>query len=206
MERTGKDIVYGDKKARKVYYLKSTVQGEDMQAENLSLEGLKKIRPKIFFDDRGFFRETFRKNLYQNLGIIDDFVQDNHSFSKRGTIRGMHFQRFPGQAKLVTVMEGEIFDVVVDMRKTSSTFGQWEGIYLNAASGDQLYVPVGFAHGFCAMSEQVHVCYKVSTVYDPEQECSFRFDDPDVGIVWPIEHPVLSERDRLCPLFKEAIQ
>lgn len=177
-----------------------------MQAQELSLEGVRKIRPKVFFDDRGFFRETFRKNLYQNIGIVDDFVQDNHSFSRQGTIRGMHFQRFPGQAKLVTVMEGKIFDVVVDIRKGSHTFGKWEGVYLDAASGDQLYVPVGFAHGFCVMSEHAHICYKVSTVYDPLQECSFRFDDPDVGIVWPNDQPVLSERDRLCPFFYEAVQ
>ena len=118
----------------------------------------------------------------------------------------MHFQRSPGQAKLVTVMEGEIFDVVVDIRRLSPTFGKWEGVYLNAADGDQLYVPVGFAHGFCVLSDVAHVCYKVSAVYDPLEEFGFRYDDPTVGIVWPIEEPLISDRDRLSPLMSEVVQ
>lgn len=177
-----------------------------MEVEELSLEGLKRIRSKIFFDERGFFRETFRKPIYQQAGIVGDFAQDNHSFSKKGTLRGMHFQRSPGQAKLVTVMEGEIFDVVVDIRPNSPTFGQWEGVYLDASQGDQLYIPAGYAHGFCVVSEKAHVCYKISTVYDPLEERGFRFDDPSVGIVWPIENPLLSERDRASPLMKEALR
>jgi dTDP-4-dehydrorhamnose 3,5-epimerase len=177
-----------------------------MEVQEIGLVGVKKIRSKIFFDDRGFFRETFCQPLYQRAGIGADFAQDNHSFSKRGTIRGMHFQRFPGQAKLVTVMEGKIFDVVVDIRPSSPTFGKWEGVYLDASLGDQLFVPVGYAHGFCVVSEQAHVCYKVSTVYDPLEERGFRYDDPIVGIQWPVNVPVLSERDRNCPLFMETIQ
>jgi dTDP-4-dehydrorhamnose 3,5-epimerase len=177
-----------------------------MEVRDLSLEGVKKIRPKVFFDDRGFFRETFRKPLYLQAGIDPDFVQDNHSFSKRGTIRGMHFQRSPGQAKLVSVMEGKIFDVVVDIRRGSPTFGKWEGVYLDASEGDQLFVPVGFAHGFCVVSEHAHVCYKVSSVYDPAEERSFRYDDPLVGIVWPIDEPLLSGRDLTSPLLMEAVQ
>ena len=176
-----------------------------MQVQELSLTGAKVIRPKIFFDERGFFRETFRKPLYDALGIDDDFVQDNHSFSKRGTLRGMHFQRAPGQAKLVSVIEGKIFDVVVDIRPESPTFGKWEGVYLDGREGNQMYVPVGFAHGFCVMSEQAHVCYKVSSVYDPLEERTFRFNDPFVGIQWPIDDPLLSERDLSCPLLKEAM-
>ena len=174
-----------------------------MDVEELSLEGVRKIRPKIFLDDRGFFRETFRRPLYAAAGIDVDFCQDNHSFSKQGTVRGMHFQRLPGQAKLVSVMQGKIFDVVVDIRPLSPTFGKWEGVYLDEA--EQLFIPVGFAHGFCVMSETAHVCYKVSTVYDPLEERSFRFDDPFVGIVWPVEAPLLSERDRVAPLLKEAL-
>lgn len=177
-----------------------------MQVEELSLEGVRKIRPRIFLDGRGFFRETFRRPLYRQAGIDVDFVQDNHSFSKRGTIRGMHFQRSPGQAKLVSVMEGKIFDVIVDIRPGSLTFGQWEGVYLDGAEGDQLFIPVGFAHGFCVVSDHAHVFYKVSTLYDPSEERSFRFDDPSVGIRWPLEEPVLSERDLASPSLHEALQ
>lgn len=177
-----------------------------MEVQELSLAGVKKIRPKIFFDDRGFFRETFRKPLYLEAGIVADFAQDNHSFSKKGTIRGMHFQRLPGQAKLVSVMEGKIFDVVVDIRPESPTFGKWEGVYLDASQGDQLFVPVGFGHGFCVVSDHAHVCYKVSTIYDPLEERSFRYDDPEVGIVWPIDEPLLSERDRASPYLREAMR
>jgi dTDP-4-dehydrorhamnose 3,5-epimerase len=177
-----------------------------MEVQNLTLEGVKRIRLKVFFDDRGFFRETFRAPLYAEEGIPTVFAQDNHSFSKRGTIRGMHFQRSPGQAKLVTVMEGEIFDVVVDIRPASPTFGKWEGVYLNAKDGDQIFVPVGFAHGFCALSETAHVSYKVSAVYDPAEEFGFRYDDPSVGIVWPLENPVVSERDLRSPFLEEVVR
>lgn len=176
-----------------------------IEVKNLSLDGAKLLRPKFFYDDRGFFRETFRKPLYAQMGIDCDFHQDNHSFSKQGTIRGMHFQRFPGQAKLVTVMQGKIFDVFVDIRPTSPTFGKWEGVYLDASEGDQLFIPSGFAHGFCVISETAHVSYKVSTVYDPSEERSFRYNDPLVGIVWPIDNPLLSERDSKSPFLKEAI-
>lgn len=177
-----------------------------MQVQNLSLEGVKRIRIKIFPDDRGFFRETFRSSLYSERGVPTDFAQDNHSFSKKGTLRGMHFQRSPGQAKLVTVIEGEIFDVVVDIRPSSPTFGKWEGVDMKAEHGDQLYVPAGFAHGFCVLSDQAHVCYKVSSVYNPVEEFSFRYDDPEVGIIWPIAEPLLSERDRLSPWMREVVK
>ncbi len=177
-----------------------------MEIKDLSLPGVKFIRPKIFHDDRGFFRETFRRPLYHQVGIDCDFVQDNHSFSKKGTIRGMHFQRTPGQAKLVTVMEGKIFDVFVDIRPDSPTFGQWDGVYLDSSLGEQIFVPVGYAHGFCVVSEHAHVCYKVSNIYDPKEERSFRFDDPLVGIHWPLDTPLISDRDRNSPLLKEAIR
>lgn len=176
-----------------------------MEIKDLSLPGVKFIRPKIFHDDRGFFRETFRLPLYEQAGIDCGFVQDNHSFSKKGTIRGMHFQRSPGQAKLVTVMEGKIFDVFVDIRPDSLTFGKWDGVYLDAALGEQIFIPVGYAHGFCVISDHAHVCYKVSNIYDPKEERNFRFDDPFVGIQWPIEAPLLSDRDRKSPLLQEAV-
>lgn len=177
----------------------------NMEVQDLSLEGVKRVRPKIFLDDRGFFRETYRRPLYEEAGIRAEFAQDNHSFSKKGTIRGMHFQRSPGQAKLITVMLGRIFDVVVDIRPSSPTFGKWEGIYLDASEGDQIFVPVGFAHGFCVMSDCAHVSYKVSAIYDPLEEFGFRYDDPFVGIVWPIEEPLISDRDRLNPTLKEVV-
>jgi dTDP-4-dehydrorhamnose 3,5-epimerase len=177
-----------------------------VEVQELSFAGVRRIRPKVFCDHRGFFRETFHQLFYRQVGITEGFVQDNHSFSKKGTVRGMHFQRFPGQAKLVTVIEGEIFDVVVDIRPSSPTFGKWEGVYLNASQGDQLFVPIGFAHGFCVVGEHAHVFYKVSAVYDPAEERGFRYDDPFVGIAWPVEKPVLSERDLACPSLKEAVQ
>lgn len=176
-----------------------------MEIKDLSLAGVKLIRPKVFFDQRGYFRETYRKPLYTQAGIDTDFVQDNHSFSVQGTIRGMHFQRSPGQAKLVTVMQGKIFDVFVDIRQDSPNFGKWDGVYLDASEGEQIYIPVGFAHGFCVVSETAHVCYKVSTIYDPAEECNFRFDDPFVGICWPVDEPLISDRDRASPLLKEVL-
>lgn len=154
---------------------------------------------RIFADDRGFFSETFRQSWSEY-----QFVQDNHSFSKQGVVRGMHFQRSPGQVKWVTVLTGVIFDVVVDIRKESSTFGQWAGVYLDADKGDQLLIPVGFAHGFCVTSQEAHVLYKVSAYYDPQEEKTFRYDDPDINILWPIENPILSERDESAPLLREV--
>jgi dTDP-4-dehydrorhamnose 3,5-epimerase len=175
-----------------------------MQIKELKLSGVKFIKTRIFSDERGFFRETFHKLIYNNEGISCEFVQDNHSFSHKGTIRGMHFQRFPGQAKLVSVMQGTIYDVVVDIRKDSPTYRQWLGVYLDAEKGDQLFIPVGYAHGFCVVSELAHVCYKVSAVYDPLEETSFCFDDPQVGIEWPCSLPILSERDKKSPFLSEV--
>ncbi|MFI5334896.1 MAG: dTDP-4-dehydrorhamnose 3,5-epimerase [Chlamydiales bacterium] len=171
----------------------------------LSLEGAKRIRPKIFKDERGFFWECYRKPLYRECGIEEEFVQVNHSFSTQGTIRGMHFQQLPGQAKLVTVLTGKIFDVIVDIRKNSPTFGKWEGIYLDGETHEQLFVPVGFAHGFCVVSHEAHVLYKVSALYDSGTERTFRYNDPSVGIVWPVDAPLLSDRDRNAPAFHEVV-
>lgn len=177
-----------------------------MEVIELTFPGVKKLRSPIFSDERGFFREMFREPLYLENGICCRFVQDNHSFSKKGTIRGMHFQRSPGQSKLVTVISGEIFDVFVDVREDSPNFGKWEGVYLSASSGDQLFIPDGYAHGFCVVSEEAHVFYKVSSLYDLKEEMSFRYDDPEVGIVWPVNTPILSERDKKSPCLKEIFQ
>ncbi len=176
-----------------------------MEVKELSLPGVKIIQPRIFRDERGFFKETFRKPLYNQAGVLCEFVQDNHSFSRKGTIRGMHFQRQPGQAKLVSVIHGTVFDVVVDIRPSSPTFRKWEGVYLDGKSGEQLFIPQGYAHGFCVMSDEAHLIYKVSSLYDPAEERAFRYDDPSVGIAWPLSHPVLSDRDRNCPLLHEVI-
>lgn len=177
-----------------------------MNIVELSLKGIKLILPRIFKDDRGFFLESYHLETYMKEGIDLAFVQDNHSFSKKGTIRGMHFQRSPGQAKLVRVIEGEIFDVVVDIRPDSQTFGKWEGVYLDGKSCKQLFIPVGFAHGFCVVSQSAHVLYKVSSNYNPDEEKGFRFDDSEIGIEWPESNPVLSTRDQESPFFSELFK
>jgi dTDP-4-dehydrorhamnose 3,5-epimerase len=163
------------------------------------LEGPLLIEPVAHGDARGFFQETYRKAVFAELGVPEEFVQDNHSRSRRGVLRGMHFQ--PGQAKLVRCARGGIVDVVVDIRAGSPSFGSWEAFPLDDEAHHQLYVPDGFAHGFCVTSDLADVVYKVSTYYDPAVESGFRFDDPEVGIQWPadIEFEV-SARDREAPL------
>lgn len=167
-----------------------------MEVVELRLPGLKRIQPRVFRDDRGFFLEAFRADRYRGAGIDCDFVQDNHSYSVEGTLRGLHFQSAPGQAKLLRVISGRVFDVAVDLRPESATFGQWEGVYLDSESHQQLFVPVGFAHGFCVMSPTADVVYKVSAAYDPSTECTLAWNDPSVGVVWPVANPVLSSRDQ----------
>jgi dTDP-4-dehydrorhamnose 3,5-epimerase len=160
------------------------------------------VEPTVHGDARGFFQETYRKQAFAELGIHDDFVQDNHSRSGRGVLRGMHFQ--PGQAKLVRCPRGAILDVVVDIRPGSAGFGGWESVRLDDESHLQLYVPDGFAHGFCVLSELADVVYKVSSYYDPAGESGFRFDDGEVAIAWPVDLELkVSERDRTAPLLSE---
>jgi dTDP-4-dehydrorhamnose 3,5-epimerase len=166
------------------------------------LEGPVLVEPTVHGDARGFFQETYRKQAFAELGIHDDFVQDNHSRSGRGVLRGMHFQ--PGQAKLVRCPRGAILDVVVDIRPGSAGFGGWESVRLDDETHLQLYVPDGFAHGFCVLSELADVVYKVSSYYDPAGESGFRFDDPEVAIAWPGDLELkVSERDRTAPLLSE---
>ena len=136
-------------------------------------------------------------------GITANFVQDNHSLSARNTLRGMHFQRTPGQGKLVRVVRGTIFDVAVDIRPRSATFGQWTGIELDAEAHQQLWIPLGFAHGFCVLSEVAEVVYKVTSAYNPSTEESFAWNDSDIGIQWPIQSPIVSERDKVARSFAE---
>jgi dTDP-4-dehydrorhamnose 3,5-epimerase len=166
------------------------------------LEGPVLIEPVAHGDARGFFAETYRRNVLAEFGVHDEFVQDNHSRSRQGVLRGMHFQ--PGQAKLVRCARGAIVDVVVDIRPGSAAFGRWEAFPLDDETHHQLYVPDGFAHGFCVTSEVADVVYKVSTYYDPAVESGFRYDDPEVGIDWPAGLDLqVSERDRTAPLLSE---
>jgi len=165
-----------------------------------SLPGVLLIEPTVHGDERGFFAETFRSDAWAQAGIDVAFVQDNHSRSRRGTLRGMHFQTAPGQAKLVRCARGSIFDVVVDLRRGSPTFGSWEGFALDDATLRQLYVPIGFAHGFCVTSEVADVVYKCSSYYDSATESGIAYDDPALGIAWPLDTaPIVSERDATAP-------
>jgi dTDP-4-dehydrorhamnose 3,5-epimerase len=166
------------------------------------LEGPLLIEPAVHGDARGFFQETYRKAAFAELGVRDDFVQDNHSRSRLGVLRGMHFQ--PGQAKLIRCAHGSILDAIVDIRPGSPSFGRWEAFPLDDETHHQLYLPDGFAHGFCVTSELADVVYKVSTYYDHTIESGFRFDDPEVGIEWPPGLDLeVSARDREAPLLSE---
>lgn len=175
-----------------------------MEAVDLELSGLKLLSPKIFGDERGYFFESYRQPLYSEAGIVELFVQDNISFSKRGAVRGLHYQEKPGQAKLVSCLQGTIWDVAVDIRPGSETFGKWAAVELDDVHCRQLYVPIGFAHGFCVLSETAKVCYKVSSLYDPKTEKAIRWNDPDLKVAWPVENPILSARDQMSPFFKEV--
>ena len=168
------------------------------------LDGVVLIEPEVHGDERGFLVETFRDDGWRELGVEVEFVQENHSRSGRGILRGLHFQTRPGQAKLVRCMRGRIFDVAVDLRRGSPTFGRWEGHELDDERHRQLLVPVGFGHGFCVLSEEADVSYLLSSVYDPATEAGIAWDDPDVGVEWPVSEPLLSERDRAAPRLEEV--
>jgi dTDP-4-dehydrorhamnose 3,5-epimerase len=163
------------------------------------LDGPILFAPRRLGDERGFFIETFRQEWLPSVS----FVQDNHSRSRRGTVRGMHFQTRPGQAKLVRCARGAILDVVVDLRRASSTFGEWEAHRLDDAEAQELFVPVGFAHGFAVVSDVADVIYKVSSYFDAATEAGFAYDDPAVGIAWPPGDLIASERDRTAPILAD---
>jgi dTDP-4-dehydrorhamnose 3,5-epimerase len=167
------------------------------------LDGLVLLAPAVHGDERGFFVETYRADAWAAEGVPTEFVQDNHSRSRRGTVRGIHFQTSPGQGKLVRVARGRVYDVVVDLRRGSPTFGEWESCVLDDERGLQLYVPVGFGHGFCVLSDVADFVYKCTSYYDRATEAGFRFDDPGVGIEWPDVDLVFSERDRAAPRLDE---
>lgn len=177
-----------------------------MQIEETKLAGVKILQPKRFGDHRGFFAETFSKRLLAEAGITEDFVQDNHSLSAAvGTVRGLHFQAPPkAQAKLVRCGRGAIFDVAVDIRRGSPTYGEWVGVTLSAENGTQLMIPAGFAHGFATLEPDSEIVYKCSEYYAPETEGAVRWDDPDLAIDWPLKSAaILSEKDAAAPFLAE---
>ncbi|TCK04460.1 dTDP-4-dehydrorhamnose 3,5-epimerase [Phorcysia thermohydrogeniphila] len=165
------------------------------------------VKPKVFNDKRGFFMETYKKSDFKKVGIDTDFVQDNHSKSVKGVLRGLHYQLEPkAQGKLVRCIKGKIFDVAIDIRKGSPTFGKWIGVELSEENKLMLWIPKGFAHGFLTLSEEAEIVYKVSgSEYSPEHDRCIRWNDPDINIKWPLDsEPILSEKDRSAPALREA--
>lgn len=174
-----------------------------MKVSRTELDGVLLVEPEVFGDARGFLFESYSKKKYERHGIAVDFVQDNHSFSEKGVVRGLHYQLHRAQAKLVRVTRGEVFDVAVDIRKGSPTFGKWVGARLSGENHLQMFVPVGFAHGFCVLSETVEFLYKCSDYYSPEDERGIIWNDPDIGVDWLVDTPVLSNKDRNYPRLRD---
>jgi dTDP-4-dehydrorhamnose 3,5-epimerase len=165
-----------------------------------TLPGVVIIEPQVFGDARGFFMETWNRPRYEAAGLPGDFIQDNLSRSRKGVLRGLHYQKPFAQGKLLSVLEGEIFDVAADIRRSSPDFGRWVGVMLSGANRRQLYVPPGFAHGFYVVSDTALVAYKCTEVYHPEADHGVRWDDPQIGVEWPVTDPAVSEKDRRAPL------
>lgn len=174
-----------------------------MKFNPVSIPGPLLIEPDVFGDARGFFMETWQTEKYEAAGIAGAFVQDNLSFSQRGVLRGLHFQNPNAQGKLVYVLQGEVFDVAVDIRQGSPTFGQWHGVTLSQENHHQFWVPPGFAHGFCVLSETALFAYKCTDLYVPEHEGAIRWNDPAIGIDWPVAEPRLSAKDQEAPLLAD---
>ena len=170
-----------------------------------SIKDVYVIEPKKYGDNRGYFMETYKESSFKEAGLVYNFVQDNQSKSKKGVLRGLHFQKTYPQAKLVRCIEGEVFDVCVDLRKDSPTYGKWEGVVLSAEKGNQFMIPRGFAHGFVVLSETATFCYKCDELYHPEDEGGIMWNDPDVGIDWPYkDEPLLSDKDKVHPALKDC--
>ena len=174
-----------------------------MRVIETDLAGVRTVEPTVFEDPRGFFCESYNLRDYAAHGIADVFVQDNHSRSTGGVLRGLHYQAPPGQAKLVRVVVGRVYDVAVDVRWGSPTFGRWVGVELSAQNRRQLYIPVGFAHGFCVLGDEAEFLYKVTSYYSPPDERGVLWNDPEIGIDWPIAEPVLSGRDQAHPHLRD---
>jgi dTDP-4-dehydrorhamnose 3,5-epimerase len=174
-----------------------------MRVTELSLPGLLHIEPVFFGDSRGYFLQTWQAEKYRAAGLSGSFVQDNLSLSKQGTLRGLHYQKPNTQGKLVFVLKGEVWDVAVDLRLGSPTFGKWEAVTLKGQTHNQLYVPPGLAHGFCVLSEEALFTYKCTDFYAPECEHGIIWNDPDLNIPWPVKNPILSSKDGKYPRFRE---
>ncbi len=174
-----------------------------MNVHTTPLDGALVVEPEVFGDQRGYFLETYSHERYKQHGIKEQFVQDNVSFSGRGVLRGLHYQCPRPQGKLVCVLSGEVFDVAVDIRVGSPTFGKWHGVTLSSENNKQYYIPPNFAHGFVVLSETALFSYKCTDYYSQQTEMAIRFDDPEIGIAWPIETPVLSDKDRQAPMLKD---
>ena len=177
-----------------------------MQIERASIEELLIITPTIHADHRGFFFESYNEVRFREIGVDLNWMQDNHAKSTRNTVRGLHFQRGRGQAKLIRCVRGSIWDVAVDIRPNSPTLGRWCCVELSEENKKLLFVPVGFAHGYAVLSEEAETLYKCSNVYDPQLEDSILWNDPDIGVEWPVATPILSERDQHAQTFKEYIE
>ena len=173
-----------------------------MKVSQTELDGVLLIEPTVHHDSRGRFFESYAKEKYRAVGIQEEFVQDNQSLSNKHVLRGLHYRIAPEQSKLVRVVKGEVFDVVVDIRKSSPTFGKWQSFILSDTNHLQLYVPIGFAHGFCVLSDTMEFLYKVSECYSGEKEKGLIWNDPDIGIDWPISDPILSDKDKSNPLLR----
>jgi dTDP-4-dehydrorhamnose 3,5-epimerase len=177
--------------------------GVAMRLISTEIRDVRIIEPQVFRDDRGYFLETYHGRRFESAGLLDVFVQDNLSYSIKDALRGMHFQVTRPQAKLVRVITGEIFDVAVDIRRTSPTFGRWVSVHLSEHNKRQVYIPPGCAHGFCVLSDSAHVFYKCSDFYDPDDEGGILWSDPALAIDWPIAHPIVSEKDAALPVLGE---
>lgn len=176
-----------------------------MNVIETSLPGVLLLEPKVFGDARGFFMESWNRQTFSALGLDVDFVQDNHSRSARGVLRGLHYQINEPQGKLVRVVSGAVFDVAVDLRKSSPHFGQWVGYELSAGNHRMMWIPPGFGHGFLVLSDSADFLYKTTTYYAPQWDRGVRWDDPQIGVAWPLEGtPVLSDKDQVQPLLKDA--
>ncbi|CAN2039132.1 dTDP-4-dehydrorhamnose 3,5-epimerase [Candidatus Magnetomoraceae bacterium gMMP-15] len=173
-----------------------------MEIIQTPIDGVLILKPRVFNDERGFFIESHHQKRYADVGIDAVFVQDNLSFSQKGILRGLHFQKEHPQAKLIQVIQGEIFDVAVDIRPDSPDFGKWAGVYLSDQNHRQFFIPKGFAHGFCVLSKTAYVYYKCSDFYNSEDEAGILWSDPDLNIDWPVINPVLSSKDIENPLLK----
>jgi len=175
------------------------------RATRLEIQDMILITPRAYEDQRGFFMETYKLSEFTQLGLPQRFVQDNFSHSRKNVLRGLHYQLDPkAQGKLVTVIQGEIFDVGVDLRRGSPTYGRWAGLQLSSRTGEMVYVPAGFAHGFCVLSEAADVAYKVTQEYAPEVDRGIAWNDPHLGIVWPVSDPLLSVKDASLPRMADA--